>query len=621
MKQSSAITIDKLIIDGQSLQQLKEDELTWSKINTLFENLTHHLSSDEDNIKTINSLHKLIVRSMLSDRSRLSGTALSLLKKIIQNLDKKFTFSDLFIDPLVRLCGKSNRVFSMRSEAVLLEMAKFIPCQKYIALLKKEGSAVSRNIRLCVYKGAEIFFMQNQDIIQKKPEQLKTFRDLIAKGTSDAHLDARTVCKRLLIQIDGKPSEESVLTQVIAPTKFPRSILTATETSNQEKIKKTTSSCDYKPPLLTKKREITLSTETEKKEMEEKVVKNAEELKREIDSRFNYDKKFNFLRHSPLAKQLKFNKTPIKKMDLKVKKPEEEEKKKQEERKQNTLSHDDLTPLKLGKYLNDYKKETKYPFNINLLLNDKKRQNKEAEKRVEEKKIEDEKRLEEKKIEEETRIEEEEKKIEEEEKKIEEETRIEIEGETRMEEEKKIEEEEKKIEEEEKNNNEIESIINDEICDSFINEDIIRKESIEDVFDGKGIMENKPKEEIIILEDKNYLNEKDLIANDKLSNPINNPGEISFSRELSQIFNDYVSEDQELTYFETSIGEISSRLDECSISQIKDMPELMQGTPMIYPETLNLDTNDGSVCVEDFTMIDDVISVNKKVFSKQNRKE
>lgn len=171
-----------LIKEAKSLQMIEEDRETWSKIDTLFTKL---IALKDLHEFVLNELSVLLIRSMLSPRSKLSGTAVSLLEAIISsNISYDY---NLFIDPLFTLCGRSNKLFVQRGEDALIGLSSKIT--KPLCYYKKYAQSANSNVRLCTFKSIEIYLRDNQN-----EEILK----IAEKGVNDASYACRVICKKIL---------------------------------------------------------------------------------------------------------------------------------------------------------------------------------------------------------------------------------------------------------------------------------------------------------------------------------------------------------------------------------------------------------------------------------------
>lgn len=185
-----------LLKESKHLQNQKEDEHTWQKIDTNLLNLASVAKKNDAEVILVD-LQSLLTRSILSERSKVSGTALILLKVCI----KFETKADLnpYVDPLFKLCGRSNRVFSMRGEETLLLLADKIP--KPMAYFKEYSVSTNKNVRLCAFKTMEVFLRGVSKAggdSTKVDDQVGNVLAFVESGLSDAHYDCRLVCKRIM---------------------------------------------------------------------------------------------------------------------------------------------------------------------------------------------------------------------------------------------------------------------------------------------------------------------------------------------------------------------------------------------------------------------------------------
>lgn len=202
---SPKMNISTLLKESKILQGQKEDEHTWLKIDANLLNLASVVKKQDTDI-VLAELQPLITRSILSERSKVSGTALVLLKACI-NLNPAFDLN-LYVDPLFKLCGRSNRVFSMRGEEVLLLLADKI--SKPMSYFKEYSGSNNKNVRLCTYKTMEVFLrgiFKTPGENTKTDEQVNCVLKIVEGGISDAHYDCRVVCKRILKEFRGSDVE------------------------------------------------------------------------------------------------------------------------------------------------------------------------------------------------------------------------------------------------------------------------------------------------------------------------------------------------------------------------------------------------------------------------------
>ena len=183
--------LDKIAKIAKSLSVLKEDEITWCKINEIFIKLGNLLSKTDEN-KLLSLWHKnfevLLERSVMSERSRLNGTCIDLIQKMNDKFNERlYLFFDpcLYITLLIKISGRFNRVVVQRAENCILKMVRHINSQK-------------------LYKSTQQYFTHNnkkvREILYKMVAELddkSCFSSLIVKGTTDPAIEVRQVIKNM----------------------------------------------------------------------------------------------------------------------------------------------------------------------------------------------------------------------------------------------------------------------------------------------------------------------------------------------------------------------------------------------------------------------------------------
>ncbi|AFN83907.1 hypothetical protein EROM_100910 [Encephalitozoon romaleae SJ-2008] len=196
------MSLNEIVKEAVGLQKKKEDENTWSKINDVLLKLAANVKCAEEARKVLESAEELIIRSMQSDRSRLAGSALGLLKSCICILGSEFEMAGQYLGPLAKVCGKSSRVFYSRGEEVLIELCKNVNIKVYARFFNEYSSCANKNVRVAIFKGIEAW--------AEGSEGIELFEGLVAKGRRDAFSDVRDVCKRMMERfgLEGEKKEK-----------------------------------------------------------------------------------------------------------------------------------------------------------------------------------------------------------------------------------------------------------------------------------------------------------------------------------------------------------------------------------------------------------------------------
>ena len=76
--------MDEYIKEAKELMKQKENEITWIKIYNLLTNLQKELNTLDKIQLYYNNFHELLYISVQSERSRLNGLSLDLLKSLVE---------------------------------------------------------------------------------------------------------------------------------------------------------------------------------------------------------------------------------------------------------------------------------------------------------------------------------------------------------------------------------------------------------------------------------------------------------------------------------------------------------------------------------------------------------
>lgn len=202
------MSLNEIVREAAGLQQKKEDENTWSKINDVLLKLGANVRCAEEARKVLGNAEELIVRSMQSDRSKLAGSALGLLKSCICTLGSEFDMAGQYLGPLAKVCGKSSKVFYSRGEEVLVELCKNVNIKAYARFFNEYSSCANKNVRVAIFKGIEAWAGGSEGI--------ELFEGLVVKGRKDAFSDVRDVCKRIMERfgLEGEKKEKGCIGKV-----------------------------------------------------------------------------------------------------------------------------------------------------------------------------------------------------------------------------------------------------------------------------------------------------------------------------------------------------------------------------------------------------------------------
>ena len=179
---------------------LVETEETWDRIDhalAQFQVLTKCGATKVPSyILRVHEFAPCISRSLLSDRTRLSGTASDVLNSMAPRLGERFApFVNVFIPPLLQLCARTNKVSLRRAEKSLhlicrhCHLPYILSC--LVHALKEKSSSLRASAAECM-----VIYMESCDLarLQKRVTDVEEAIRLLA---TDAHPQARATCRHL----------------------------------------------------------------------------------------------------------------------------------------------------------------------------------------------------------------------------------------------------------------------------------------------------------------------------------------------------------------------------------------------------------------------------------------
>ncbi|KAL0265547.1 UNVERIFIED_CONTAM: hypothetical protein PYX00_011259 [Menopon gallinae] len=151
MKKTSKPDLQTLVDTLKVFNNVKESESSWAAINTNITLLSDLVQTRQDAVAVLDTLHPLVQSAMLSDRSRLSGSALHLLRTCAERGANMNNYT-YFLPPLFKLVNRPSKVFSQRAEEVLVLLCKLINIDRHAMLFKDMFRSANKLVRLAVIK-------------------------------------------------------------------------------------------------------------------------------------------------------------------------------------------------------------------------------------------------------------------------------------------------------------------------------------------------------------------------------------------------------------------------------------------------------------------------------------
>lgn len=189
---------------------LPETEDSWQKIEkslNKLEIITKSGGYKHDNFPALfKGVAESIVNSLLSERTKLSGTAADLLNSVAPRLGERFeSLVQAFTPTLLLICARTNKVALVRAKKCLLLIAKHCKLPCLFPYLRDASKDKSQTVRIV---SIEVTLML-LDSIESKEKIARRIADveLIIRGTAtDRDAEARQLCKKLFeVYVDRWP--------------------------------------------------------------------------------------------------------------------------------------------------------------------------------------------------------------------------------------------------------------------------------------------------------------------------------------------------------------------------------------------------------------------------------
>lgn len=210
MQQSASINSSLFIASDADLDvsvsplvpvlDLVETDETWDRIDhalAQFQILTKCGATKVPSyIMRVHEFAPCIARSLLSERTRLSGTASDVLNSMAPRLAERFApFVSVFVPPLLQLCARTNKVSLRRAEKSLHLICRHCHLPYILSYLvhalKEKSSSLRASAAECM-----VIFLDSCDP-SRLHKRVTDVEEAIRILATDAHPQARATCRHL----------------------------------------------------------------------------------------------------------------------------------------------------------------------------------------------------------------------------------------------------------------------------------------------------------------------------------------------------------------------------------------------------------------------------------------
>ncbi|CAE6403908.1 unnamed protein product [Rhizoctonia solani] len=188
------------------LQEQLETEENWDKISRAIQTIAALTRGgaaelDADFVKEIRGFSALILNSMNSERTRLANIAVDLFTVMVPPLGNRFEpFIGVFVPPLIKLLGRTNKVFVSRATAALHVIISHCPHPRILVELRVMVNEKSAPLRVLV-AGAVLLCMTQWDwSIPSFAAKAGDIETIIRAFGTDSNVDVRKVTRQIFDQ-------------------------------------------------------------------------------------------------------------------------------------------------------------------------------------------------------------------------------------------------------------------------------------------------------------------------------------------------------------------------------------------------------------------------------------
>ncbi|KII86620.1 hypothetical protein PLICRDRAFT_699931 [Plicaturopsis crispa FD-325 SS-3] len=183
---------------------LPETEDSWEKIAKAIATLTA-LCNDSgacdfpsELIPSMRALSRPVTNAMISERTRLSGSAIDLVSALASGLGSSFEpLLQLYMPTILGLCTRSNKVFLKRANACLLAVIEGTQLPSIIPYLLESVKDKSATLRLAATEGVLVCLNCYNPPDLEKEARAREVESIIRTTARDANVDVRKASRKV----------------------------------------------------------------------------------------------------------------------------------------------------------------------------------------------------------------------------------------------------------------------------------------------------------------------------------------------------------------------------------------------------------------------------------------
>ncbi|PWN39027.1 hypothetical protein IE81DRAFT_295457 [Ceraceosorus guamensis] len=152
----------------------------------------------EEYVPRLKAIAHNICDALLSDRSKLSGTAADLLNSVAPRLADRFdSLVSSFLPSLLQLCARTNKVQHTRARKTLLLIAKHCRLSSLLPLLRESSRDKSNALRSACVECAAVLLESCEGDAGRIGRRVAEVELLVKNSATDANVEVRGLSKRL----------------------------------------------------------------------------------------------------------------------------------------------------------------------------------------------------------------------------------------------------------------------------------------------------------------------------------------------------------------------------------------------------------------------------------------
>ncbi|PWN90984.1 hypothetical protein FA10DRAFT_129226 [Acaromyces ingoldii] len=207
---------------GASLQE-PETEDSWQRLDRALARLEVVTKSGgykyEDFVVLFKGIANPIISSLLSERTKLSGTAADVVNSVAPRLAERFeSLVPIFVPTLLQICARTNKVALARAKKCLLLIAKHCRLPSLLPLLREGARDKAQTLRIVAVE-CTLLLLESQESKERIGKRVADVETIIRGAATDSNPEVRQWSKKVFeLYVARWPERVEQLTAAFTPT-------------------------------------------------------------------------------------------------------------------------------------------------------------------------------------------------------------------------------------------------------------------------------------------------------------------------------------------------------------------------------------------------------------------